>query len=565
VVEAAEAAEAAAAAMAADNATKAAELVQTWEEVPQRRRHKKDRLTEAPDSDTGDAACQSGPADAEAAIDDAEKEASDASFGKQDDRSDEDSGVEATSADSAADESTFADAARDGVSRSSRSASGGESHTGGASSGKQLRRAKAPLEKEESTGLHMDENGAASALSKRKAKVAAPGSAASGSTEDESTAVGVAAAPGLENKTGQHSCFVNVVVQTLWNVSAFRDAFLICEPHAEARGEDRSIFLAMKQVCSMMEDGAAAAVLPDVSQSRPQQATASALKEALFQLDSSFELGEMHDATEAHEALLEALHRALAPPPMLAPLEAQLGAGISSDKADTIARNQENDGVSCQDPCGAAAHDESPSCSADSFVKHIFSMCMRMEYCRPSDPNEEHSKPVTFDQWTQYVVASELRKHVREASARGAGSPLVRVLRMAAGSEPSLGDGRGQPAPGGNKLQMLRAPRVFTLGLASDTAHASKAEISESLQGIDERLNLRDVYEGLVDGGSCDLVALTAFYEQHYVCFCFSHTAGQWIHYDDDTRRLLGKDFDSVKEKCIAGRLHPQLLFYESR
>lgn len=30
-------------------------------------------------------------------------------------------------------------------------------------------------------------------------------------------------------------------------------------------------------------------------------------------------------------------------------------------------------------------------------------------------------------------------------------------------------------------------------------------------------------------------------------------------------RRLLGKDFDSVKEKCIAGRLHPQLLFYESR
>ena len=114
-------------------------------------------------------------------------------------------------------------------------------------------------------------------------------------------------------------------------------------------------------------------------------------------------------------------------------------------------------------------------------------------------------------------------------------------------------------------------------------------------------------------GGGCDLVALTAFYEQHYVCFCFSHTAGQWIHYDDDTRRLiwskwqgwrlpaagagclkhacrrasvgpwralqlpeskchiwiprrlLGKDFDSVKEKCIAGRLHPQLLFYESR
>ena len=106
-------------------------------------------------------------------------------------------------------------------------------------------------------------------------------------------------------------------------------------------------------------------------------------------------------------------------------------------------------------------------------------------------------------------------------------------------------------------------------------------------------------YEGSVEGGSCDLVALTAFYEQHYVCFCFSQTVGQGIHYDDDTRRLscrlegagplqaflrllprswgrptplfstcrrlVGRDFESVKEKCIAGRLHPQLLFYEQR
>ena len=501
VVEAAEAAEAAAAAMAADNATKAAELVQTWEEVPQRRRNKKDRPAEAADSDAGDAGFQSA-ADAEAAIDDVEKEASDASFGKQDDRSDEDSGVETTSASagSAADESTFADAARDGASRGAggnRSASGGEGHAGGLSSGKRLRRAKALPEKEEGTGSHIGENGA-SAHGKRKGKVASvAGAAAAGSADDESTPVVVAAAPGLENKTGQHSCFVNVVVQTLWNVSAFRDAFLVCEPHAEARGEDRSIFLAMKQVCSMMEDGAAATVVADVS---PQQATASALKEALFQLDSSFELGEMHDATEAHEALLEALHRALAPPP-----DVQLGAGGSSNQGDTIVPNQEIGGVSCHDARGAAAHapthsaiDELPSCSADSFVKHIFSMCMRMEYCRPSDPKEEHSKPVTFDQWTQYVVASELRKHVREAAVGGAGSPLVRVLRMAAGSEPSSGDGRSQPGPGCNKLQMLRAPRVFTLGLASDTAHASKAEISESLQGIDERLNLREVYARLV-------------------------------------------------------------------
>ena len=121
-----------------------------------------------------------------------------------------------------------------------------------------------------------------------------------------------------------------------------------------------------------------------------------------------------------------------------------------------------------------------------------------------------------------------------------------------------------EPAPGSATQRMLHVPRVFTLGLASDTAHASKGEISESLDGIDARLNLADVFGGLDDQQPqlCELQALTAFYESHYVCFCFSASAGQWIHYDDDTRRLVGTSFDAVKEKCVAGRLHPQLLFY---
>ena len=121
--------------------------------------------------------------------------------------------------------------------------------------------------------------------------------------------------------------------------------------------------------------------------------------------------------------------------------------------------------------------------------------------------------------------------------------------------------------------------------------NASKAEISESLDGIQERLDLGEIYDGMREL-RCRLHALTAFYESHYVCFCFSQArdarlssptraaphsvrvhpptrllsvaqdAGQWIHYDDDTRKVVGVDFDKVKEKCIMGRLHPQLLFY---
>lgn len=39
---------------------------------------------------------------------------------------------------------------------------------------------------------------------------------------------------------------------------------------------------------------------------------------------------------------------------------------------------------------------------------------------------------------------------------------------------------------------------------------------------VHRSLNLRDVYDGLTADVQCRLVALTAFYESHYVCFCFS-------------------------------------------
>ena len=55
---------------------------------------------------------------------------------------------------------------------------------------------------------------------------------------------------------------------------------------------------------------------------------------------------------------------------------------------------------------------------------------------------------------------------------------------------------------------------------------------------------------------------MTAFYEQHYVCFCRS-IEGQWILFDDGARRFVGRTFTDVKEKCVAGRLHPMLLFFE--
>ena len=61
--------------------------------------------------------------------------------------------------------------------------------------------------------------------------------------------------------------------------------------------------------------------------------------------------------------------------------------------------------------------------------------------------------------------------------------------------------------------------RVSTLGLSSHSAHASKSEISQSLDGIEESLDLRDVYEGIDGHARCQLQALTALWPRpvHHV------------------------------------------------
>ena len=292
--------------------------------------------------------------------------------------------------------------------------------------------------------------------------------------EDGTEEISSSAAPGLENQTGQHSCFVNVVVQTLWGVTAFRDEFLEAEAQPNAAAADRSIFAAMKDVCSMMEAPSA-----DAEGKSPKQATALALKEALYRLNAKFALGEMHDATEAREALLDALHRAIAidatPPPTPTPTPPATPDGPPKAKR-TAATPTSADGVKPPRDAGL---------DVTSCIRRVFSMRMRMTYPKSptkgkDKPSEPANKPVDFEQWTQYVFATELREAVRDAGDADANGkpegkhgkkgealgPLLRVLRREAGAD-------AKPGTKG-RLTMLRAPKVFTLGLASDSAHASK-------------------------------------------------------------------------------------------
>lgn len=182
--------------------------------------------------------------------------------------------------------------------------------------------------------------------SKREGQRASSSSPASSSgqgrkKEGEGEAASVVLPLGLSNRTGQNHCFLNVVVQSLWSLSAFRDRFNHAmeqqqppQDDAQRAGTRRRVGQALRQVFDRL--GAARSkgeevVLEEEQAGQQQQqqeegeegaVSVDALREALrLSLEEEesgedeagsggrFKAGHMDDAVEALEALLACLSR----------------------------------------------------------------------------------------------------------------------------------------------------------------------------------------------------------------------------------------------------------------
>lgn len=94
--------------------------------------------------------------------------------------------------------------------------------------------------------------------------------------------------------TGANTCFVNVIIQMLWGIEAFRSAFFRQgETHRCATGTAGCVFCAMLQVFKALND-----------QTQRQPIETEVLQMAISVLNSGFAFGEKQDATEVCEAIL---------------------------------------------------------------------------------------------------------------------------------------------------------------------------------------------------------------------------------------------------------------------
>jgi len=309
----------------------------------------------------------------------------------------------------------------------------------------------------------------------------------------------------LLNRAGANTCFVNVIIQMLWGIDAFREAFFLHRPgHACAAGNNGCVFCALAQVFQSLND-----------QSQGQTISTEVLQLAVSVLNSRFAFGEKQDATEVHECILQGLHIALVP-------EQRSG--------------------------------------EQTFVRSIFNVAIEertlCELCG------YHEQLKHYDTWAEYVWARDLINSVPDDGVRIL--PFEEVLRRTVGQFP----GKCQNDKCEKDVTTLKACRVdslvYSLVIVHESDNVQKKDLQRTLAAVDAEINVSHIYaDGLLPRRAV-LKHINAFALAHYVAFTWSDMMGAWLLRDDTMCRIVGKTFEDVKAKCVANRYQPGLLFYET-
>jgi len=118
---------------------------------------------------------------------------------------------------------------------------------------------------------------------------------------------------GIENLAGENNCFVNVVIQTLWHVDAFRVSMMQMLPESTIeynqqhenlrnwmnKSEEVNLSL-LSTVCTIFSEY--------MYDEKNMILNPNKLRETLWLVSGKFKLGEIADSNEAFDTILQQLH-----------------------------------------------------------------------------------------------------------------------------------------------------------------------------------------------------------------------------------------------------------------
>ncbi|KAF8087042.1 hypothetical protein N665_0601s0008 [Sinapis alba] len=341
-----------------------------------------------------------------------------------------------------------------------------------------------------------------------------------------STEVGIFGT-GLQNEVGEYNCFLNVIIQSLWNLGMFRAEFLRTSTLEHYHVGDPCV------VCSLYEIFTALSAAS--REARKEPVTPSSLRIALSNLypDSSFfQEAQMNDASEVLAVIFDCLHRSFAQ---------------SSSVFDT---------ESSESNCTGSWDCANRTCIAHSlFGMNIFEQLN----CFSCGLESRHMKYTSF---FHNINASALRT-MKVTCAENSFDELLNLVEMnhQLACDPEAG-GCGKP----NHIHhiLTTPPHVFTTILGWQNTCESVEDIAATLAALNTEIDISVIYRGLDPNSTYSLASVVCYYGQHYHCFAYSHEHDRWIMYDDKTVKVIGSWID-VLSMCERGHLQPQVLLYEKR
>ncbi|CAH2064956.1 unnamed protein product [Thlaspi arvense] len=345
-------------------------------------------------------------------------------------------------------------------------------------------------------------------------------------TKESQSSTGVAIfGAGLQNEVGEYNCFLNVIIQSLWNLGMFRAEFLQSSTLEHHHVGDPCV------VCSLYEIFTALSVAS--SETRKEPVAPSSLRIALSKLypDSSFfQEAQMNDASEVLAVIFDCLHRSFAQ---------------SSSVSDT---------ESSVSNCTGSWDCASLTCIAHS----LFGMdIVEQLNCYSCGLESRHMKYTSF---FHNINASALRT-MKVTCAENPFDELLNLVEMnhQLACDPEAG-GCGKP----NHIHhiLTTPPHVFTTVLGWQNTCETVEDIAATLAALNTEIDISIMYRGVDPKCIYRLVSVVCYYGQHYHCFAYSHEHDRWIMYDDKTVKVIGS-WSDVLSMCERGHLQPQVLLYE--
>lgn len=393
---------------------------------------------------------------------------------------------------------------------------------------------------------------------------------------------------GLENETGSNHCFLNVVIQALWNLKSFRRRLLSSPiPHNDCSGSDgersqlngdlggklapESCYAALKQVFSEFIASEADTLPPD------------ALRLALsrvYDSEGRFQLGEMEDATETIEALLGILHACNVP---AGKREAPQASHVCSDR---LSSRRLSDSERVEHASDFGCH---PLCLAHEVFGMEVVDFPRCTFCGAT------GEPSVSGQFLYCAYVSELLEcHNRLYEAEAASNPFGLVQdavsrmtsRLGGNSCCSLQDAlrelcqseKGEKCGECNSRKtfvmerwMTRRPKTFIISLAWPSSSPGRETLWLVLSMIRPKLQLEQIFrfshsakpgKDVQSEQIYSFHGLICYYGMHYIALFWCPARMRWVLFDDTFVREK-EDWSAVASLIVSGQYVPTLIFYQ--